>query len=79
MHNGGIADFHKMKRKLQQSVQEDVFNWVTGNTGPYREYQREPPSHRLQIPNGHLRCICRRRVELRSDSIEGIDLPRPTP
>ena len=37
MHNGGIADFHKMKRKLQQSVQEDVFNWVTGNTGTYHE------------------------------------------
>ncbi|TBU35334.1 N-terminal nucleophile aminohydrolase [Dichomitus squalens] len=32
MHNGGISDFHKLKRKLLQSVRDDVFNWVTGNT-----------------------------------------------
>ncbi|PIL31887.1 hypothetical protein GSI_06591 [Ganoderma sinense ZZ0214-1] len=28
MHNGGIADFHKIKRKLQMSVRDEVFDWL---------------------------------------------------
>lgn len=38
MHNGGIADFHKIKRKLQTSVRDEVFDWVTGNTGRPSQY-----------------------------------------
>lgn len=38
MHNGGIADFHKIKRKLQMSVRDEVFDWVTGNTGRVCQY-----------------------------------------
>lgn len=33
MHNGGIADFPKIKRKLQMSLPDEVFNMVNGNTG----------------------------------------------
>ncbi|KAI0756909.1 N-terminal nucleophile aminohydrolase [Daedaleopsis nitida] len=32
MHNGGIADFHKIKRKLQSSLPDELFNMVNGNT-----------------------------------------------
>ncbi|KAI0669818.1 N-terminal nucleophile aminohydrolase [Trametes maxima] len=32
MHNGGIADFHKIKRKLQMALPDELFNFVTGNT-----------------------------------------------
>ena len=33
MHNGGVADFHKIKRKLQMSLPDELFNKVQGNTG----------------------------------------------
>lgn len=33
MHNGGIADFHLIKRKLQAVLSDDVFEVVQGNTG----------------------------------------------
>lgn len=33
MHNGGIADFHKIKRHLQMSLPDEIYNWVNGNTG----------------------------------------------
>jgi glutamine amidotransferase len=33
MHNGGIADFHKIKRKLQAQLSDEIFNVVQGNTG----------------------------------------------
>ncbi|CAG8603285.1 454_t:CDS:10 [Funneliformis mosseae] len=32
MHNGNIADFHKIKRVLQQSLREEIFLFVQGNT-----------------------------------------------
>ncbi|KAI0361529.1 N-terminal nucleophile aminohydrolase [Trametes cingulata] len=32
MHNGGIAEFHKIKRKLQMALPDELFNMVTGNT-----------------------------------------------
>ncbi|OJT04728.1 hypothetical protein TRAPUB_4522 [Trametes pubescens] len=32
MHNGGIAEFPKIKRALQTAVPDDLFNMVTGNT-----------------------------------------------
>jgi hypothetical protein len=35
MHNGGIADFPKIKRKLQGQLTDEVFNVVQGNTGIY--------------------------------------------
>jgi glutamine amidotransferase len=33
MHNGGIAGFHLIKRRLQADLSDDVFNVVQGNTG----------------------------------------------
>lgn len=33
MHNGGIADFTKLKRRLQRDLPDVVFNMVQGNTG----------------------------------------------
>ena len=35
MHNGGIAEFHKIKRRLQSYLPDDLFEMVTGNTGMY--------------------------------------------
>jgi len=32
MHNGGIADFPKIKRKLQACLSDEIFNVVQGNT-----------------------------------------------
>lgn len=32
MHNGGIAEFDKIKRKLQSSLPEELFLFVEGNT-----------------------------------------------
>ena len=33
MHNGGIADFQRIKRKLQSGLSDVAFNMVNGNTG----------------------------------------------
>jgi glutamine amidotransferase len=33
MHNGGIADFPLLKRRLQAGLSDEVFNVVQGNTG----------------------------------------------
>lgn len=33
MHNGGIADFPKLKRRLQRDLPDVAFNMVQGNTG----------------------------------------------
>jgi len=33
MHNGGIADFHLIKRRLQQELPDVAFDMVQGNTG----------------------------------------------
>ncbi|KAI6162151.1 N-terminal nucleophile aminohydrolase [Pisolithus thermaeus] len=33
MHNGGIAEFHLIKRKLQSGLTDEIFNTVQGNTG----------------------------------------------
>lgn len=32
MHNGGIADFPRIKRKIQQTLPDEIFNVVKGNT-----------------------------------------------
>lgn len=32
MHNGGIAEFQKIKRKLQMNLSDEIFNVVQGNT-----------------------------------------------
>lgn len=33
MHNGGIADFHLIKRRLQKDLPDTAFDMVQGNTG----------------------------------------------
>lgn len=33
MHNGGIAEFPKIKRRLQTYLSDEIFNMVSGNTG----------------------------------------------
>ena len=33
MHNGGIADFHLVKRRLQAKLSDEIFDIVQGNTG----------------------------------------------
>ncbi|KAL4069651.1 nucleophile aminohydrolase [Scleroderma yunnanense] len=33
MHNGGIADFHLIKRRLQSGLSDEIFNTIQGNTG----------------------------------------------
>jgi glutamine amidotransferase len=35
MHNGGIADFHLIKRKLQSGLSDVAFDMVNGNTGQH--------------------------------------------
>ena len=33
MHNGEIAGFQRIKRKLQAGLSDEIFNSVKGNTG----------------------------------------------
>jgi glutamine amidotransferase len=32
MHNGGIAEFSKIKRKLRESLSDELYNWIQGTT-----------------------------------------------
>ncbi len=40
MHNGGLAEFPKYKRKLQQLLPDQIFNEPLGNTGMYKIHSR---------------------------------------
>lgn len=62
MHNGGIAEFPLIKRKLQSILPDVAFNMVQGNTG-----QRGlnipvggPDLISFKIPNGRLHFFCPR-------------------
>ncbi|KAK0436646.1 N-terminal nucleophile aminohydrolase, partial [Desarmillaria tabescens] len=48
MHNGGIADFHLIKRKLQSQLPDLAFDMVQGNTG--ESYPKFPPSPSSRSP-----------------------------
>jgi len=60
MHNGGIAGFNMIKRRLQADLPNDAFDMVQGNTGAFT------PSHILfwrstvilvvKTRNGRSRC-----------------------
>ncbi|KAK0436630.1 uncharacterized protein EV420DRAFT_1753713 [Desarmillaria tabescens] len=46
MHNGGIANFHLIKRKLQSQLPDVTFGMVQGNTGEsYPKFPPFPSSH----------------------------------
>ncbi len=32
MHNGGVAHFSKIKRRLRESLRDDLYNWIQGTT-----------------------------------------------
>jgi hypothetical protein len=38
MHNGGIAEFPKIKRKLQAVLSDELFDVVQGNTGMSKSF-----------------------------------------
>ncbi len=35
MHNGGIAEFGKLKRRLQAALGDELFGFPQGNTGEF--------------------------------------------
>lgn len=84
MHNGGIAEFPKIKRALQTAVPDDLFNMVTGNTGPLPLRTRV---HyfliRPQIRSGHLLSSFQRFVmhllclSLEAARLTAMQLPDP--
>ena len=63
MHNGEIAEFSKIKRKLQATLSDEIFDSVKGNTGK-RLYGKNDPGLLLmplhQIQNGLSPCFSQR-------------------
>jgi glutamine amidotransferase len=67
MHNGGIEQFPKIKRRLQQQLSDEVFHVVNGNTdsewsfalflskvcrsGPFVSERDADGNHKLRNPN----------------------------
>ena len=52
MHNGEIAQFAVIKRKLQSVLPDEIFNIVQGNTGvscPLAEHYPAQQQHRLRM------------------------------
>jgi len=41
MHNGEIAGFSKIKRKLQATLSDEIFNSVKGNTGDWHTQEKD--------------------------------------
>jgi glutamine amidotransferase len=35
MHNGEVAEFAKIKRRLQAGISDEIFDSVKGNTGKW--------------------------------------------
>jgi glutamine amidotransferase len=66
MHNGGIADFPLIKRKLQAGLTDEVFNVVQGNTGDFLAQFVKT------IDLISYRCHERFRMGLRTISVEGV-------
>ena len=62
MHNGGIAEFSRMKRRLQSVLPDEIFNVPSGNTG---SYPAPNPNPLLMI------AIIRFRMGIRTILIEG--------
>ena len=63
MHNGGIADFHLIKRRLQAELSDDIYNMIQGNTGEHNT----PANGQIviifsQTPNALLLYFCQRYV-----------------
>ncbi|KAI0348565.1 N-terminal nucleophile aminohydrolase [Trametopsis cervina] len=52
MHNGGIADFPKIKRRLQSCLPDDVFDMVGGNT----DSQWAFALFLSKLPDRHAKC-----------------------
>jgi len=63
MHNGGIADFHLVKRRLQAGLSDEIFNIVQGNTGRIFSLGWECEVHLLSK--------CRFGVGIRIVSVQG--------
>ncbi len=49
MHNGGIADFHLIKRKLIMALPDELFDMVNGNTGLLCERLLEAASSHTRL------------------------------
>lgn len=64
MHNGGIAEFPRMKRRLQSVLPDEIFNVPSGNTGSYPA-PNPNPNPLLMI------AIIRFRMGIRTILIEG--------
>jgi glutamine amidotransferase len=53
MHNGGIPHFEKIKRELQESLDDDLFKWIKGNTdsevifGVFLQLLKNSPANNL--------------------------------
>ena len=65
MHNGEIAGFPRIKRKLQVGLSDEIFNSVKGNTGEWhmKEKMFLPLLILLcQIRNGLLPCFSQKYV-----------------
>lgn len=57
MHNGEIAEFSKIKRKLQATLSDEIFDSVKGNTGKQTHGKDSPVLLLMplrQIQNGLL-------------------------
>lgn len=69
MHNGGIAEFSKIKRKMQSYLPDELFDMVTGNTGEWNEARwRVGLLNCSQIRSGPSPCSFRRCVSLTESS-----------
>ncbi|KAH7916400.1 N-terminal nucleophile aminohydrolase [Hygrophoropsis aurantiaca] len=53
MHNGGIADFHLIKRRLQTALTDEIFNVVQGNTDSEWAFGL----FLAQLPNPNAKCF----------------------
>lgn len=60
MHNGGIAEFTKLKRRLQQDLPDFAFDMVQGNTGTILGFMVSVTMTLIiiQTQSGVLRCSC---------------------
>ncbi|CAL1695673.1 unnamed protein product [Somion occarium] len=82
MHNGGIAEFPKIKRRLQTYLSDELFNFVTGNTDSQWAFalflSKLPDPHANQFSTQELRQAMIETIASINEMTEAVNATEPS-
>ncbi|KAI0082288.1 N-terminal nucleophile aminohydrolase [Panus rudis PR-1116 ss-1] len=82
MHNGGIAEFPKIKRKLQSYLSDELFNFVAGNTDSQWAFalflSKLPDPHATKFSTHTLRQAMLETIQHINEMTEAVNATEPS-